>query len=67
MKEELSEYFVKYVDVVTISIDGLFDKYEKIRGINLALIVKNIGILNKVKNKFSSKTSLIDIQFHLCF
>lgn len=63
--EELSEYLVKYVDVVTISIDGLSDKYEEIRGINLDLIVKNIGILNKVKNKFSSKRPLIDIQFVL--
>lgn len=65
MDEELSEYFVKYVDVVTISIDGLFDKYKEIRGIDLDLIVTNIGILNKLKNKFSSKTPLIDIQFVL--
>lgn len=63
--EELSEYFIKYVDVVTISIDGLFDKYKEIRGINLDLIVKNIRLLNKMKNKFSSKTPLIDIQFVL--
>lgn len=65
LDEELSEYFIKYVDVVTISIDGLFDKYKEIRGINLDVIVKNIKDLNKLKDKFSSKTPLLDIQFVL--
>lgn len=63
--EELSEYLVKYVDVVTISIDGLSDKFKEIRGTDLDLIVKNINGLNKLKNKFSSNTPLIDIQFVL--
>lgn len=65
MNEELSEYFIKYVDVVTISIDGLFDKYKEIRGTSLDLIIKNINMLNKLKDKFSSRTPLIDIQFVL--
>lgn len=63
--EELAEYFIKYVDVVTISIDGLFDIYKEIRGVNLDLIVENIRLLNRIKGKFSSKTPLIHIQFVL--
>ncbi|MDW8802184.1 tungsten cofactor oxidoreductase radical SAM maturase [Clostridium sp. A1-XYC3] len=63
--ENLSEYLVKYVDVITVSIDGLFDKHKEIRGIDLDLIVSNINTLNKIKDKFSSKTPLINIQFVL--
>lgn len=63
--EELSEYFIKYADVITISIDGLYDMYKEIRGIDLDLIIRNINLLNKLKNKFSSKTPLINIQFVL--
>ncbi|AKN31683.1 radical SAM protein [Clostridium carboxidivorans P7] len=65
MDKELLEYLIKYVDVVTISIDGLFDKYEEIRGSKLDLIIENINLLNKLKYKFSSKTPLVDIQFVL--
>ena len=53
INEELAEHFIKYVDVVTISIDGLFDIYKEIRGINLDLIVENIRLLNRMKSKFS--------------
>lgn len=65
MDEELSEYFVKYVDVVTISIDGLFDKFKEIRGTDLDIVVRNINSLNDLKKKLSSTTPLIDIQFVL--
>lgn len=65
MNGELSEYFVKFVDVVTISIDGLFDKYKEIRGTDLDVVVRNIKELNELKDKYSSKTPLIDIQFVL--
>ena len=33
--QEMAEYIVKYVDTVTVSIDGASDKYREIRGTSL--------------------------------
>lgn len=63
--EALAEYLVKYVDVVTISVDGLEEKFKEIRGIDLDKVINNIKLLNNMKNKYSSKTPLIDMQLVL--
>jgi tungsten cofactor oxidoreducase radical SAM maturase len=65
LNEELSEHFIKYADVITVSIDGLDDKFEEIRGARLDLIVKNIEKLNELKRKYSTRTPSLQIQFVL--
>lgn len=65
INEEIAEYLVKYVDAMTVSIDGASDKYKEIRGTNLDNVEKNIKLLNKVKQKYNSSTPVIDVQFVL--
>jgi tungsten cofactor oxidoreducase radical SAM maturase len=63
--DHLSEHLVKYVDVVTISIDGLHEMYNEIRGTDLEMVMNNIKTLNRVKRKHFSKTPVIEVQFVL--
>jgi len=60
--EEMAEYIVKYVDTVTVSIDGASDKYREIRGASLDTLESNIKRLNKLKHLNKSKTPKIDVQ-----
>lgn len=63
--ERIAEYLIKYVDVITVSIDGSTDKYAEIRGTGLNVLEKNIKGLNELKKKHNSRTPMIEVQFVL--
>ncbi len=63
MDDELMDRMIKYVDVVTVSIDGLDKKFKDIRGAELSRVIDNLKKLNEVKEKQKSQRPIINIQF----
>lgn len=63
IEAKLMNMFVKYVNMVMISIDGLYENFNKIRGTSLNYIIENINQMNKLKAETGSNTPYIGIQF----
>lgn len=63
MNEKLLDLFIKYVDVIVVSIDGLKDNFKNIRGVELNNIIGNLVKLNKLKEKENRPNPIINIQF----
>lgn len=65
INKQIAECIVKYVSEVTISIDGLEENLNNIRGISLNNIIKNIELINSLKKAYGVTTCLLNIQFVL--
>ncbi|WP_432665910.1 tungsten cofactor oxidoreductase radical SAM maturase [Wukongibacter baidiensis] len=63
MKDELLELMVNNVDEIIVSIDGLDDELQRIRGIELNIITENLKRLITLKKIKDSRIPSINIQF----
>lgn len=63
MDQPLLGAVVKFVDLVMVSIDDLYENFSKIRGTNLDYVLRNIKRINELKEKAGKKTPFIGIQF----
>lgn len=57
------DILIDLVDTLTISIDGLCEKFYDIRGTSLENIIESLEMLNQKKKEKKSKTPNIQIQF----
>lgn len=53
----------KWVNLLMISVDGLYENFSKIRGIDLDNVLHNIKQINECKAKAGSSTPVLGIQF----
>lgn len=65
LSDSLKEHIINGINILIISIDGLYDNFAKIRGTNLEGIVENIRQLNQLKKEYNHKDNslTIGIQF----
>jgi len=63
MQDELLELMLNHVDEIIVSVDGLDDEFQKIRGIELNTIIKNLKKLVTLKERKKSRIPLLNIQF----
>ncbi|MBB6215804.1 tungsten cofactor oxidoreductase radical SAM maturase [Anaerosolibacter carboniphilus] len=60
---ELLDMVIKHVDVVTVSIDGLEERFESIRGVPLEKVVHHLTNLRQSKKQLSKSTPILQLQF----
>lgn len=63
MDDGLIKLIVKHVNNIIVSIDGLQDNLEKIRGIDLNTVIDNIGRIVAEKERAKKKAPILNIQF----
>ncbi|SFH87977.1 tungsten cofactor oxidoreducase radical SAM maturase [Tindallia magadiensis] len=63
LTEERMTKMVKRVQTVTVSVDGMEDSFQKIRGEKLSLIIENLQRLQQIKKDMKSELPKLDIQF----
>lgn len=63
MDDDLIKLMVKHVNNVIISIDGLKDNLEKIRGIDLDIVINNISRIVEERERSTKKRPALNIQF----
>jgi tungsten cofactor oxidoreducase radical SAM maturase len=62
LPEVVLEAIVSYVSVVVISIDGMDDIFEKIRGVELRSVTETVNRLQKLKKSINNNTLQINLQ-----
>ncbi|WP_350342894.1 tungsten cofactor oxidoreductase radical SAM maturase [Proteinivorax tanatarense] len=63
LNENNIDLLSEYVDVIVISIDGLRDCYENLRGANLDKVITGIKKIDKAKRGRGSKSPHVQVQF----
>ncbi len=63
MDDDLIKLIVKHVNNIIVSIDGLKDNLEKIRGIDLNIVIDNIARIVEERERATKKRLALNIQF----
>jgi len=63
MNNKLIDYYIKYLDTIVVSIDGVNEKFMEIRGTDIDRITGNLKRLNEAKNNAKTNTPKLHTQF----
>lgn len=63
LKEDILDVVVRHVNSMVISIDGIAERYAKIRGTGLDKVTDTVKRLNALKKQFSQATPVLAVEF----
>ncbi|ABR47205.1 Radical SAM domain protein [Alkaliphilus metalliredigens QYMF] len=63
LTEDLMKKMIETVHTITVSVDGMQEKFKEIRGIELNLIVESLKNLEKLKQQMNSPYPKVELQF----